>query len=101
MGDVTMAGLRADLLAAQAQVLRCQLALQRSGAPDAGCGPLFSQCPDGALEIVRASGYRLVLSAAEVAAIRTLPPPPDLQSKTACVLSLHPLSSTCGSGSNA
>ena len=67
----------------------------------AGRGPLFSQCPDGALEIVRPSGCRLVLSAAEVAAIRTLPPPPDPQSRTACVLSLHPLSSTCGSGSNA
>lgn len=101
MGEPTMARLRADLLAAQAQVLHCQLALQRSGVPDAGCGPLFSQCPDGTLEIVRTSGRRLVLSAAEVAAIRTLPPPPDLQSRTVCVLSLHPLSSTCGSGSNA
>lgn len=72
-----------------------------SAAFRAGRGPVFSQRPDGGLEIVRPSGYRLVLSAAEVATIRVLPPPPDRQSKVACVLSLHRPSSTCGSGSNA
>lgn len=64
MGDVTMVCLRTVLFTARAQVLRSQLAIRRSAAPDAGAfssavtAQLAARSNLASLDAVRAAGLR-------------------------------------------